>query len=834
MSVQKAIQVGGKSVYQWVPAYTRAKGIANCLRMPLGPATGVGHFLMSRADLDALVGRPSVAVEFFMDDKTIKFPRMFLHSAVRATWGGLPDDPKAIYIAKVVDARFHLNRYTATSRAFNVRNFAGGDPNRYWIAETLDGTQPFTWQRIARTLWNDCKLLGAFPGGPFLSGLTSQAPEDLFFQNTSAWAALNEILSQFGRTVSYNGIADKFEIVKLNPLTLSPADASLADRLLFDSRPMSFATCQGPETIRVHFHKRFEDYGTEADTAASGNFLTSEPYYRIDVKTGIPGSLAGTVLPLWASTPAMLAHGESYKIANLAAIKAEADALAEGWIRENLAAAKSRAQAVLTGWTSEWMPDASIKVVSWRDFGDTMGGAVTEVVKYPGLPVDSLDGPQEPTAGAAAENFAGPDYARKTSPNYPRLPNFVQVIDPQNSQGKQVGPFKAGVFKGRVRRVNAGALTSLEDCWILFVDEFDQKQGNIKVPNGEIYYARLSGMKTVDKLRLPLYVARAGEASRVVQFRLKEDLKPGKGAKAKRIVLNVATGKYEEKEDIRVLDWYSTKPGMWSAPWQRGKDGVDKFCIEGFAIARGTEFREPSSSGNQSQSEAKKKPLPEYDIVWMETLAWTIEFELTQDMQGKSSKGTVLAFYEQGKDPSSDQKPIDLHDDNDAFPLALKGGKGTAIRSEHAGLSYYKIVQVQQMGFLAICESTADICNGAPIPHHKPSFKIISPSPFNLRPLDANLPAAIQNPRNHSVATGAEFLAEYNAKDKQWEVADARKYPLLVVVGSRLQGNCLQNQLQRIVTEHRCEDPYWETWHCGTECDGVGDPGGSGMGSGGQ
>ena len=829
--MQRRIAISERPVYNFQPAYSVAAGKANGWRHPLGSATGVGHFLLLRKDLDFVSSLPSVSVEWETSVERFAFPRVFFHSAVRVTWGGAADDAAAMYLVKLVDVRFHLNRWSKTTESFNVRNFAGGDPFRYWIYETTNGGSPWSLLQIARKLWSDCGLLGAFPGAAAFGAVSKVFPEDLFFQGMNAWCALNSLLEQYGLATKYDPIKDKFSVVRLSRDS-DPKDRQVASSLLFDSRPFSGAACMAPEKIAVHFHKRFEDYGTEADTAAANNHITSNSFYVHELKTEIAGALPGTVLPLWASTPAVVKHRTMDAILNLQAIKAEAKELARGWISENAADRLSRAQVVLVGWHSRWQPDETIKVVSWRDFGSQRGGCVTEVVKFPGLPIDDLDGAGEPTL-APAVNFEGNDFARKTAPNYPRLPNLVQVTMPNAAAGEQVSPTKLGVFLGKVRRVNAGELASLEPCWIMFVDEYDSKMGNVPAKNGEIYGpARLSGLFTVDDLRLPLYVVRKGDEG-PIQFRLKEDLATGKKADAVRIVLN-AKGEYEEKERIRVVDWYSTPRGMWQAPWSLAGRTKKEFAVEGWAISRGT--KSESSADSQKQ-------LAEYDILWMETLAWTVEFELLEAPQFTGSKwkakAKVLAAFEQGKHPAVKVKKeeyITVRDDNGVFRYAVKGAKGTAVRSEHEGeQSYYKVAHCQQHCYLAICTALNDAC-GVDVAIVKDSFKVASLPPHDLKP--AKVPTSIVNPRAHSVKAGDEFVAFFNASTGgdsgaqagQWEVLDTKLYPVELVLDNRVSGTCFQSKYQTFYLEYSCAVAAWRNWHCGTDCDGVGQPGGSGSG----
>ena len=104
-----------------------------------------------------------------------------------------------------------------------------------------------------------------------------------------------------------------------------------------------------------------------------------------------------------------------------------------------------------------------------------------------------------------------PDIARKTYPNYPRLPNIVQVDDTGSGTGADVTPNGDGLFRGHVARWVAGSLDILEDCWIRFVDDHDNNNGSVTVTNQDYFYGRLSGVETSGGTQLAIYLTRKGE-----------------------------------------------------------------------------------------------------------------------------------------------------------------------------------------------------------------------------------------------------------------------------------------------------------------------------------
>lgn len=786
------IEIAGIPVVAFDPLkYPLAQNLANGFRCPVGFDHGEGHVLLFRSDLESLGAGPFELR--LAADEPVVIKKVWIHSAHRVNYGGSPDDPSAVYLARLVDRRFFL-RWSSCSRLWNVRNLSGGDPNRKYYRETVPALEtPWKWSQILSQLWSDCGL-GAFPG---VQGDNGNGDDDLIVQGRNAWQFFNQCLSRLGRVVAYDPIADLFTLPRL-VRDASPLDKDV-ERLLFDARPYSSAACSAPEYIRVSFSKKWEDYGSENDSDAESNWIAAATH-SIDIPTGVPGAIAGTVLTLWASAPAMIKHKTKNAISNGGELSAIANRMAAAWLFENAGDRLSRANLIVNGARAKWLPGESIREVVWRNYGD---GLVTEILKYPGLPTDAA------AAGGVSgfDTFSENDLGRKTTPNYPRVPNIVQIDDPQSADGASRKATENGLHPGYVWRFVEGRAQKQEKCWIQFVDGWDSKKGDVDAINKEFYSGRLEGREEYAGERLPLYVAKRGSDSEgIVRFRLKEDLATGKDARAVRLV-RIAGG-YAEREAIRVFDWYTTPRGMWQAKSEPGYQLV----TEGFAMRR--------------ESQPGANELPEFDIVWMETFAWTVEFELRQKLAGANgvngnvAKALVLKAYEQGKDPSNDDGDVLVFDDSLLFPYGMAGCRGIATRSEHEPLQpYYKIVQCQQMGFLATAELYEDMCTTMPtVKIKKNTFLITTFSPFNAYP--DPIPEEVLNTFAHAAPQNYLVSLRYDHNQRRWIVDDVLHRYTRQVMTNFVAGMCFKDTAIGVAAES-CEIAGGQTWHCGTDCAGV-------------
>lgn len=534
--------------------YPIAHRKASSYSCPLGPATGRGWILLTREQLNSIdPGNGSYPLEFETrtdgdSREQIIVKELYVSSAVRTGPGGDKDALDAAYLVELVDIRFHLNRWTVTQRQFNVRSWAGGMDydilhDGKYILETVNGLggggRPWLWEDILEMLWNDCKLLGTFPGIPTKN--PPAVPENLHFLGVNAWYALHCTLEKIGLTTAYNPLDATFSIVEL-PNPGSDQDIPDLGPIMYDAAPFSGGACVSPKTVRVMFPIKYEDYGQERDTEAQDNWMTTASGYYIDVKNR-DFALEGTILPLWDDLPALMGHA-SNTISNLYELQNKAAWRAQTWFDKNTRNDFSRDHVIGQGLT-KMLVGPRVKEVIWRDYGLKEDGLVTEAANYPGLKWEAVDengnfkgagGGGGSTHGDSSaypgdknietigpkENDSTLDFGRRTTPTYPRLPNFVTytIGDPANKCCPEDGDMlkalkKPYIFGGFVIRYSGvtGRMEILEPCWIYALAERKCDAPGPIIRYGDVSYGRLTGMFTMNGgnyggLRLPLYVTR--------------------------------------------------------------------------------------------------------------------------------------------------------------------------------------------------------------------------------------------------------------------------------------------------------------------------------------
>lgn len=111
------------------------------------------------------------------------------------------------------------------------------------------------------------------------------------------------------------------------------------------------------------------------------------------------------------------------------------------------------------------------------------------------------------------EIIAPPGRDASSMRGYP-LANIVQVHHGSGSAGDTKAANADGYHPGRVKRMVSGTLTTIETCWIRFVDTHDSSSGNIDAIEDDYYGpARLGGLATSGGSTLPLYLVRKGGES---------------------------------------------------------------------------------------------------------------------------------------------------------------------------------------------------------------------------------------------------------------------------------------------------------------------------------
>jgi hypothetical protein len=707
-----AIAIGGQRVEHPPTEKTAAWRLANCVFCPLGPAPMQAWFVMTRLALDGLDKEAAHTIvwdQITSDgsaDVSLSFPGLYIAKAERLMHGG-PGDPNALYLVEFADGR-HIAAKNSDSGVVqvNLRSYANS-------ADYLAGTSGGTWASLVESLWTACGTLGAFPGLPFAP---DGVPQNTWLIGLNAYRSLNAVLEQLDCAIARDPFSGTFSIVQLGAAQTIPDNSTT---LQWNSEPLTNNVTQAAANLKFYHYFHYKAYGQERDAELSNNWAVNS-----GGPTAMPTGLAGAsgTLALWDDLPVIL--DEDGNATNTAAVDArDAARLARYQARFGV----TNQHRIHWGLTTDFATGGKIRAVLWRNFGDgeesDLGGTVTEFVCKPGL----ITGFRMTDHGAAwldaqlaapeREQYSPPDVGRHSYPNYPRLPNIVQVNHLGAQSGDSIDPdvlTSTGVslHSGRVKRWVANGMATLDNCWILFVDGYDAVGGNVKAVQGEYYGpARLSGVSTCSSLMLPVYTVRNGspQAQKFeVVFELTSALALAGIAAARICTINPATGDYVANGDpIVVVDFYRN-PGMW-----QGEIGH-----RGIGVKR---------------SDGK------YDVTYMERPALFTGAIFDRESPGDAfghpvDQPAVIGlpnYFQHGeKIPPG---PLVTHDPNGFYPRALTGGQ---VLSAWNDVNVRReMVVAQQQGIYAdaqlkttLAYETEDIS--------VEEFEIESFSPFNLKPWD--------------------------------------------------------------------------------------------------
>jgi len=547
MPQQKAeFRLNGALCLAWNAGYQGADR-ANGYWCPGGPTPGVAYVWLLGKDKSVLSLDAPISLSITAG-KSITFPKLWFDTAVGAS-GGPASDGNRAYLVRLYDSRFLL-RMSAVNRQFNVRRPApdtsstsGTDIHEFYF-DSLSGVEPHDWNSAAEALWSNlpASLVGAYPGLPFSP---NAAPQNIRYQGKCAWDALHDLLQQLDCTTAYDPIADKFSIIKQS----GPQPGFLAAQGLYPlpietAAPLTSIATRLSETIRVHFHRQAQHFGTEPDTVADGNWTDEGALFWLNFFGG--GTVPGTVVELFDDMAAIVNfQGE---IINQSELSARGQARAASWSAAQVSNA-TRLYTTYQGIAPEFSPGSQVSSVWWRDVGD---GVLTEVQHYP----EPIAPPWERASAIESgephrgENFQPPDFARHTFPLYPRNLQLIQVAN--NVKDEQTG-----LMIGEVVAADPGgnfspdaSLTTREPC--LIADAEPAAAGQESPPKtrriNQYLFGRLNGTAEKDGQQLPLYVA--DRPPPLKHGTLLEILNPGGQA-------DVQTA---DGEVIRGNDWWSQQP----------------------------------------------------------------------------------------------------------------------------------------------------------------------------------------------------------------------------------------------------------------------------------
>lgn len=735
-----SIDIDGKRVEINIPYGSSAWQRANCIFNPLGPAPTKGWFVMTKGALSELDLNEAHTIYWnqYLTDvdsgaitstTNLVFQGMYIVSSERVLQGGV-GDANALHLVEFADVRYILSRKSDTSQLVsNLRSYANN-------SDYLTGTTTYgTWENLVSALWSACGLLGSYPGLPATLPIDG-VPQNHWFIGLNAYRALCVVLDQLDCALRHDPFANQYTIVQLGE------DQTINDNnstLKWNSEPQNSNVASQAETLTIYFHNYLKGYGQERDAELADNWAYNGHSNSISVSTGITGAI-GTV-PLWDDLPRI--YNELGTLTNSTELTDRANNRNTRYVSRHTITYQHR---IHRGITSDFLPGGSIRACLWRNWNDGLsmdgtvnpfGGTCTEFTCTNHLVHDfRVSGKEEPAWFDKLLDtpewfqYSAADLAKHSYPNYPRLSNVVQIYHDGVGVGQSVSPTSTyGLHKGRVRRWVNNQMDILDDCWILFIDDYDTKLGQYQALQGAFYGpARLSGITTDTNdsgtFTLPVYLCHKGGTTQgqgeIVVFTLSTALVEGtvlipSTATAYLCALQ-NTGKWTPDVDqvITVTNGFGVSGRIWTAP--AGAQGLAYQRLDGL-----------------------------YEIIFMARVDMFLPFIVSQGAYGTSHGGSFMAEldlglpFQQGDIPGLDSNgQARVYDEGLVFPRIVAGAIGLAVWNDsHTTGPRYECVFVQQVCITAkakVDQAQDGIQAGNPTDININSFVPTSPSPFNLSP----------------------------------------------------------------------------------------------------
>lgn len=498
---------------------------ANSYRCPTGDAYGVGYCLLYGRDYSRIQMGTSAAFTLQATTngsaESRTFPTMY---PVRGTCI-VPNngDPRlSVYLLEFVDRRYFLARFSSCNVGYNVRcpgTSYGASTATDFYAATLNSGSLWTWAEIINNLTSRLgitvrNLLG-------VGEVPTTVPENLSFRGVRTWAALQSVLSMVGGELIYNPVADSFRIINAAQAT-NEIDSTLAARLLFDYDVTEMNGSVVPAAFDVCYRRVDRFAGCEPDMNRIDSVAKAwEPngvyVVRVTTASAVTGStinsIAGTVEPIWSSTPCLIGPDGEPAVSLIA----DANSIVQAAVRTRLGRLYSQRKTYV-GLPSSVLPSSANKIVVWRDYGDAVG-LVTESIAPDTVSQATLTEPDCESPDAiltpVKEFAAPPDFARHTKPSYPRGLSILSwgetptETDDGNVNASVTQATGKQYVGGRILFLDpsdkdALAWNTLHDaesgqlCYIAvpFLNRAFAKEGVVPMtfPTGQILFGRLQGV----------------------------------------------------------------------------------------------------------------------------------------------------------------------------------------------------------------------------------------------------------------------------------------------------------------------------------------------------
>ncbi len=651
------ITLGGKQVANADASMTAsippAFGTAFSHWNPLGFVPGRCWVVMRREDISDLIDGSEkhdlvitgTANESGLTGSETTFKDQYVVKATRATVGPASSDD-APYLVELADKRFILSKFSDTGDIIsNLNSFA--NDTTFLTNSTTNGT----WAALFAALWAalPSDVAGIQPTLPFTP---DGVPENWHFHGQNGWQAIEIFLNKLDVSLSYSPHTGLFTAVLLS------ADQTLPDlpvKPYHDADPLEHGSTKVPAEIEVYRHVHRLSYGQERDKELAQNWALGDGHDSNTETTGKTGAVSGTVLPIWDDLKEK--KDENDATTNTAGLSTRSTNRSD--TRAN-SLNISRVHRIFPG-VHEVLPGSQVKLVLHRQLIDDrhIGGMVTEFIAGPEMVRSVGPGNHAGTSVAvgwspAGEGLQAPDLGRATYPTYPRLPEIVQVNDTGATTGAEIGPNANNLFPGRVARWVSGSLTTLDNCWIRFVDDHSNNAGDLRVKNQDYFLARLSGVETSVASTLPIYLARSGSNPSI--FRFETTVVKSYGADVK--------GDIVDENGVTI----TAGVGLVDLLSHFGPSPIDAggYCV-----------RMPDNLTVVISPDT----LDAYEIIHMEGFAEHIEFTLTEDMGASTTDQASITQTDFWGPPhlALDPSATIVNDTQQKFGACMSGDKGLAL-----------------------------------------------------------------------------------------------------------------------------------------------------------
>lgn len=358
--------------------------LANGLYVPTGLWPARGWLLMRRSEYDQ-IDPYATDLELRPQDYLKVTPGLVFGGLTvvhaRSITTGLAEDPDAIYLVEVTDARGRLfNRWSCrgVNAQYNVR--APAYPGEYYSGTLDGGTTPWTWDRMCQDLWSRMNELGSYPGLPSTPGGT---PENWSFPGSPVWPGFCRILKFLGMTVACDlTVSSPYTVVDQGGSDASFTAATARYRRLLedDAEWLDGGGGRVPGRVVCYFHRRNEQYGTEETVRRDTLQWQTSSLYEVSVTSPPPFDASPAIHHLWGDFTVRYDVDNSPLAADVAQAAVLAQQMVSDYFRDVFSATDGFMRRRYAG-TVPFTTGSQVDGVCWRqDFRDR-GGWVTEVVR---------------------------------------------------------------------------------------------------------------------------------------------------------------------------------------------------------------------------------------------------------------------------------------------------------------------------------------------------------------------------------------------------------------------------------------------------------------------